>query len=167
MDYVEKKSNDLSKLIDDNTEKIDDYTRDIEKSFSNLTSNSGKQISQLVSDLKSAANEIQSAVDDINSALSSIGSFSGGVNVSFGARASGGPVFSGSPYLVGEEGPELFMPKSNGYIIDAEETADLFGGGRGDIVINIQGDVYDDERSMRNKLKSAVIDVLEEQVAYG
>ena len=34
-----------------------------------------------------------------------------------GAKASGGPVSSGSTYLVGEKGPELFMPSSSGTII--------------------------------------------------
>jgi hypothetical protein len=31
-------------------------------------------------------------------------------------RASGGPVEAGTPYLVGEQGPELFVPASNGSI---------------------------------------------------
>lgn len=35
----------------------------------------------------------------------------------FGKRASGGPVSAGSPYLVGEQGPELFMPGKSGTII--------------------------------------------------
>lgn len=34
-----------------------------------------------------------------------------------GARAAGGPVSSGRAYLVGEEGPELFMPGASGTII--------------------------------------------------
>ena len=33
-----------------------------------------------------------------------------------GARASGGPVDAGGAYLVGEQGPELFVPSSNGAI---------------------------------------------------
>ena len=33
------------------------------------------------------------------------------------ARAEGGPVTAGSPYIVGEKGPEMFMPKSSGTII--------------------------------------------------
>jgi phage-related minor tail protein len=33
-----------------------------------------------------------------------------------GARASGGPVDAGGAYLVGEQGPELFVPSSNGSI---------------------------------------------------
>jgi polyhydroxyalkanoate synthesis regulator phasin len=32
-------------------------------------------------------------------------------------RAVGGPVMAGSPYLVGERGPELFVPRQNGNII--------------------------------------------------
>ena len=35
---------------------------------------------------------------------------------SFGARANGGPVTSGGAYLVGERGPELFVPNSGGQI---------------------------------------------------
>ncbi len=34
-----------------------------------------------------------------------------------GARAAGGPVAGGSAYLVGERGPELFVPKSSGDIM--------------------------------------------------
>jgi len=33
-----------------------------------------------------------------------------------GTRASGGPVLANVPYLVGEQGPELFVPKSGGDI---------------------------------------------------
>jgi phage-related minor tail protein len=32
-------------------------------------------------------------------------------------RAAGGPVSSGQPYLVGEQGPELFVPSASGTII--------------------------------------------------
>ena len=42
-----------------------------------------------------------------------LGPFAGGT---FGVRAAGGPVSAGSPYLVGERGPELFMPRSSGSI---------------------------------------------------
>lgn len=34
-----------------------------------------------------------------------------------GARAVGGPVSAGSPYLVGENGPELFVPSAGGQIV--------------------------------------------------
>lgn len=32
-------------------------------------------------------------------------------------RASGGPVSSGSPYIVGENGPELFLPGRSGFVV--------------------------------------------------
>ena len=32
-------------------------------------------------------------------------------------RATGGPVTAGQPYLVGERGPELFVPAGNGRIV--------------------------------------------------
>jgi tape measure domain-containing protein len=34
-----------------------------------------------------------------------------------GARASGGPVSAGMTYLVGEKGPELFIPNRDGYVL--------------------------------------------------
>lgn len=47
---------------------------------------------------------------------SKVGNFIGGLNPFGGGRATGGPVSMGKTYLVGEEGPELFSPSSNGYI---------------------------------------------------
>jgi len=32
-------------------------------------------------------------------------------------RAKGGPVKKGKPYIVGEQGQEMFVPQSNGYIV--------------------------------------------------
>lgn len=40
----------------------------------------------------------------------------GGPRLGVATRASGGPVSAGRPYLVGEQGPELFSPSSNGFI---------------------------------------------------
>lgn len=40
-----------------------------------------------------------------------------------GARASGGPVTQGSAYLVGERGPELFVPTATGSIRPAGDTS--------------------------------------------
>ena len=45
------------------------------------------------------------------------------------ARASGGPVSSGESYLVGEQGPEMFVPRRSGSIIPAPQTSALVGGG--------------------------------------
>ena len=49
-------------------------------------------------------------------------------------RASGGPVSSNTTYLVGEQGPELFAPNSNGNIIPNNK---ITSGGGGSTTINI------------------------------
>lgn len=43
-------------------------------------------------------------------------------------RALGGPVFMGQPVMVGERGPELFLPSSNGQIIPNGQVAGARGG---------------------------------------
>jgi phage-related minor tail protein len=45
-----------------------------------------------------------------------------------GGKAAGGPVMSGVPYLVGEQGPELMVPSSSGTVIPAGKTAAMLGG---------------------------------------
>jgi phage-related minor tail protein len=67
---------------------------------------------------------IEGIAGSIASSLLSIG----------GARASGGPVAADVPYLVGEQGPELFVPSSNGAI--APNGA--FGSARPQVVLNVQ-----------------------------
>lgn len=44
----------------------------------------------------------------------------------FGARASGGPVLARQPYLVGERGPELFLPESDGRVVSNSQTSGMF-----------------------------------------
>jgi SLT domain-containing protein len=50
------------------------------------------------------------------------GSFMGGMGFSIPARASGGPVERGKPYMVGERGPEMFVPAQSGRIVSAAAT---------------------------------------------
>jgi hypothetical protein len=71
---------------------------------------------------EAAASEILSAVfkseggfnDFVGNALGSIFG---------GARAGGGPVSANSAYLVGEEGPEMFIPRSSGMIVPNGQAA--------------------------------------------
>lgn len=46
-----------------------------------------------------------------------------GANISVSRRASGGPVGAGRSYLVGERGPELFVPRMSGTIVPHVATA--------------------------------------------
>ena len=67
-----------------------------------------------------------------------------GVNTALGGipglgdffKAKGGPVSGGSPYMVGEKGPELFVPNTSGTIVPNNK---LGGGGGGstNVVVNV------------------------------
>lgn len=51
-------------------------------------------------------------------------------------KAMGGPVSAGSPYVVGERGPELFVPSSSGSIISNSKMSSGGGGGMGGVTVN-------------------------------
>ena len=53
----------------------------------------------------------------VESALIGMTGGKGGIFSEIFGRASGGPVKGGSPYVVGEKGPELFVPGSSGNIV--------------------------------------------------
>jgi hypothetical protein len=51
-------------------------------------------------------------------------------------RAVGGPVASGSPYVVGEKGPELFVPHASGTIVPNNKMGGGSGSGSGSVTVN-------------------------------
>ena len=63
-----------------------------------------------------------------------------------GARAKGGPVRGGGSYLVGERGPELFIPDQSGRIVP-----NAAGGGGGDVVV--QSIVYLDGKQIYSAMQ--------------
>lgn len=90
--------------------------------------------------LQAAANDFNAFRDQVNQSLAGIKDkdvniyihqqvlkTAGGQSVYSGAgnvresrvqlRATGGPVIQGHPYIVGEQGMELFVPKSNGFVV--------------------------------------------------
>jgi TP901 family phage tail tape measure protein len=56
-----------------------------------------------------------------------------GPNYGIPQRAAGGPVSSGQAYMVGERGPELFVPGRSGTIV----ANDKMGGGNTNVVVNV------------------------------
>jgi hypothetical protein len=63
-------------------------------------------------------------------------------------RAAGGPVSSGSPYWVGESGPELFVPKTSGTIVP--------GGGAGSVVVNVYGSALASQHELATLVQEAL-----------
>ena len=56
-----------------------------------------------------------------------------GPNYGIPQRAKGGPVSSGQTYMVGERGPELFVPGRSGTIV----ANDKMGGGSTNVIVNV------------------------------
>jgi len=84
-----------------------------------------------------------------------------------GLRANGGPVSANSPYIVGEKGPELFMPGSSGSIVPNNALGGNSGGGVTiNQTINISTGVQQTVRAeiqqllpqISNAAKNAVVD---------
>jgi hypothetical protein len=88
-------------------------------------------------------NQIYNAVDAYLALFRVKGTGKGGGNGKsvIEARASGGPVRSGSTYLVGEKGPEFFSPGRSGYITPNN---DLQKQSTPEIRVEINGNVYGD-----------------------
>ncbi len=100
-------------------------------------------LSQITQSLLSQAGSFLSGAGGLLSGIfgggggSFLGDIAGGLLGSFfggPGRANGGSVFSGTPVLVGEKGPELFLPPSNGKIIPNNQ---MGGGENVTIVQNI------------------------------
>jgi hypothetical protein len=86
-----------------------------------------------------------------------------------GANASGGSMIPGKSYLVGENGPELVIPRHSGTVVNANQTANA-AGGNGTTVVNNNISVTGSDAAMvraevakmipqiTNATKAAVID---------
>ena len=88
-------------------------------------------------------------------------------------RADGGPVGAGSPYIVGERGPELFVPRSSGSIVSNDNLAGatMGGGGGVNITYNISGGMNRAElmpilEQERKRLKAEIPDMVRRGGAY-
>jgi hypothetical protein len=69
--------------------------------------------------------------DAVRSTYQDYQRFGGGEQGGPGRRAGGGPVTKDTPYLVGENGPELMVPHASGMVISAPKTQQLLSGHTG------------------------------------
>jgi phage-related protein len=98
----------------------------------------GSVISGIITIFANLVNIISSAINGIKTLISlinniNLGSIVSRLNPFGGGRASGGSVMSGTSYLVGERGAELFTPSSNGTITP---NSALGGGNTYNITVN-------------------------------
>jgi hypothetical protein len=86
-------------------------------------------------------------------------------------RADGGPVMGSTPYIVGERGPELFVPRASGTIVSNENLRGGGGGGGINITYNIASGVTRAELGPlleieRRRLKAEIPDMVRRGGAY-
>jgi hypothetical protein len=98
----------------------------------------------------------------------------GAINAAFGGfRAMGGPVSGGTPYIVGERGPELFVPRASGSIV-SNSNMNQGGGSAGpsiNVNYNIAAGVTRSElapilEQERRRLKAEIPDMVRRGGAY-
>lgn len=122
------------KTTDAMTRVFENFARSGELSFSNLKS----AALSVLNDIANSA--IQSGLNNLFGSGSGIGSILGDLAGSFlFGRAGGGTVGARQPYLVGERGPELFVPEGSGRIIAQPGSSSIAAssGGTRNITINI------------------------------
>lgn len=126
---------DTEQAADAQQQALEDYMKKVEEA-KGLTVSFVQTFAQGMLDGTSATESLSNALDELASQLANkaieqgitalfaafttpAGGTNPGVNLLFGGaapRQHGGPVVAGKPYLVGERGPELFVPRTNGAI---------------------------------------------------
>ncbi len=85
-------------------------------------------------------------------------------------RAVGGPVKAGSPYVVGEQGPELFLPEKSGTIVPNRQTSKIMGQGMpgGQTIINVTlSGVFTSSQIEMRKLAEMVFQAKADSLSMG
>jgi phage-related minor tail protein len=118
------------------TKSIDDAVtrsfRSVENTIARAVLSGKTSIGQLVDAILADFDRVATSQFIIKPIESVVGSLISSLLPISGARASGGPVDAGGAYLVGEQGPELFVPSSNGAIAPNAAPA------RPSITLNVQ-----------------------------
>lgn len=116
LDAVEDKSKQVKTSTEEMFESLklaaNGFARDLTDVFFDSTQSIGEMFEELAKTIAKALFTQTVSEPLIQSILGSIGGSLFG-----GARAGGGPVSGGKSYLVGERGPEMFVPKSSGTIV--------------------------------------------------
>ncbi len=104
------------------------------------------QILAFLEGIRDKAGDFVAAIDKIIGAIGKIPSLPSLPSLPFGIgeRQHGGPVLAGMPYLVGEKGPEIILPRSPGTVIPNSALRSSASVGGMTLVVQVQGDFIGD-----------------------
>jgi len=137
------------KIVESTQEQIVDNAKHLSSNFQligrSIASGITDNLSAAIMQTKTLGDAAKSILNDLSSTLiklgvnTILGGLTGGAGGIFGSLpmlkfASGGRPPTGRPSLVGEKGPELFVPKRSGTIIPNDK---LGGGGSTNISVNV------------------------------
>lgn len=109
---------------------------------------------------------VQQIVGFVTSALGGVfgtgAQSTGSTGMIGGVRALGGSVSANTPYVVGEKGPELFMPGKSGTIIPNQNMPNNGGGG---MVINVDARGSTDPEAVRQQVQQGILEAAPSIVA--
>lgn len=111
----------ITKLAEDDLERLQDANRRTAETFADLFTGAITGASSLQESLAGIAEQLGNML--LTRGFEALlnggagGGIMGAISGFIGGRANGGPVMAGAPYIVGERGPEFFVPNSSGRIV--------------------------------------------------
>lgn len=137
-------------LIIKNWDGIKKYFSEVWEGLKAIFSESITAIIDYFNPLIKVVQKVADVIGSIGSGIGKVASAVGGAVKSAAKsvipHAGGGSVHTGSTYLVGENGPELFVSGTRGSIVPAGQ----FGGSGGGVTVVVNGGYYLDERAARD-----------------
>lgn len=143
----------LGKSLEDGFTDILTGAKSVEDSFKSMISNITQMIMQFIA--QQLVKKMLSGLGEVTGISGSGGAFMQMMSAFGGAvagKASGGLVRAGHPLIVGETGKELFVPQTNGQIINSSNTKNITSTNNNQTVINNytvrgrKGDRFEDSR---------------------
>lgn len=164
-DVVKKKFQDLfvNGLVE-NLNAVIEGTKSAKDAFTDFVTSIASEINKLV--LTGIIKQLSTTLTGDKSGSFGFGDFMSSLFGTMGASASGGNVTAGVPRFVGETGKEVFIPKTNGFIANSEQTRALLGGqnnsnGKGIVNnINIYPKDANSFRASRNQTSAKIAAVI-------
>jgi uncharacterized phage infection (PIP) family protein YhgE len=166
----------VAALVEENRDRIRGYTDDMKDSFDQV----GASVSEAFKGMLTGAQGwreglrgiinavidqlwklyvVQQIVGFVTDSLGSIGLPFPGPD----GRAVGGSVTANTPYLVGERGPELFMPRGNGTIIPNHNMGG--GGGGSSITLHVDARGAGDPAAVRQQVQMGIAEAAPQLIA--